>query len=152
MRALADQFLGAHRKRWLGTRPVIEHRLIPSPQDLESLEKRIGCCLPADMRFWLTTVGFCHVDDELSIRSEWFRTLDQGHLKGAVMFAQDTLGSFYAFVPDDGRIVFFARSQPGYAVLSADFRGFLQQLAACDFNVLNWVDSIPLMPYDWSQE
>ena len=125
---------------------------MPSPQDLNSLEQRIGCRLPADMRFWLTTIGFCDIGDELSIRPEWFCAVDQGHLKGAVMFAQDTLGSFYAFVPDDGRIVFFARFQHGYAELSEDFRGFLQQLAACDFNVLHWVGTIPLMPYDWSQQ
>lgn len=149
MQDLVDRFLSARRKRWLGTRPIVEHRAVPSEQDLASLEGRLGCALPSDMRAWLSTVGFSNIDDDLSLRAEWFRQVDQGHLKGAVLFAQDTLGGFYGFAPADGRIVFFARFEPGYAVLAENFREFLQQLAARDFKVLEWVDSMTLMPYEW---
>lgn len=115
MQDLADRCLLARRKRWLRTRPVVAQRALPSERELLSLEQRIGCALPSDLRGWLSIVGFCDIDDELSFRAEWFDALDPGHLAGAVLFAQDILGRFYGFMPTDGRIVFFARS-PGRAM------------------------------------
>ncbi|ARN21824.1 hypothetical protein A4W93_19050 [Piscinibacter gummiphilus] len=150
MQDLADRYLLARRKRWFRTRPVVAQRGLPSERELLSLEQRIGCALPSDLRAWLSTVGFCDIDDELSFRAEWFNALDPGQLAGAVLFAQDILGRFYGFMPTDGRIVFFARSEPGLAVLATNFREFLQQLADRDFNVVDWADSVELTPYQWN--
>jgi len=150
MKDLADRCLLARRKRWLRTRPVVAQRALSSERELLALEQRIGCALPSDLRAWLSIVGFCDIDDELSFRAEWFNAPDPGHLAGAVLFAQDILGRFYGFMPTDGRIVFFARSEPGHAVLATNFREFLQQLADRDFKVVDWVDSVELKPYQWN--
>lgn len=151
MQDLASRFLSARRRRLIGSRPIVDHRVIPSEQDVLSLEQKVGSALPDDMRGWLFNVGFCNIDDDLSIRPEWFRPVEQGHLRGAVLFAQDTLGSFYGFVPSDGRVVFFARYEPAFTVLAPTFRGFLEQIAAHDFKVLEWVESLALAPYEWQQ-
>jgi hypothetical protein len=114
MQDLADRFLAARRKGWLRSRPILEQCVVPSEHDLHALEEATGCSLPLDMRAWLAIIGFCNVDDDLSFRPEWFRRVDEGQLEGALLFAQDTLGNFYGYVPADGSIVFFSRSEPGF--------------------------------------
>ncbi|WP_158290307.1 SMI1/KNR4 family protein [Ramlibacter sp. WS9] len=119
---------------------------------MHTLEEAAGCSLPSDMRAWLAIVGFCNVDDDLSFRPEWFRRIDQGQLKGALLFAQDTLGNFYGHVPADGSIVFFSRAEPAFAVLASSFRDFLECLESRQFKVMEWVESLTLAPYDWQAD
>jgi SMI1/KNR4 family protein SUKH-1 len=149
MQDLADRFLAARRKGWLRSRAILEHCAVPSENEVHALEEATGCSLPLDMREWLAIVGFCNVDDDLSFRPEWFRRIDQGQLEGALLFAQDTLGNFYGYVPADGSIVFFSRSEPAFAVLAPSFRGFLERLESRNFKVMEWVESLTLASYDW---
>ncbi|HSV48107.1 MAG TPA: SMI1/KNR4 family protein [Ramlibacter sp.] len=147
---MADYFLAASRKDWFRSRPVLENCAVPGEQEVAALEESIGCSLPADMRSWLTIVGFCNIDDDLSFRPEWFRRIEDGQLKGSVLFAQDTLGNFYGYVPAEGAIVFFSRSEPAYAVLAPSFREFLGSLQKRDYKIMDWVESLTLAPYEWN--
>jgi hypothetical protein len=147
---LATSFLTARRKGWLRSSAVVTDRKVLSAADVEALESSLGCLIPGDMREWLMTVGFCTLDDQLNFQSHWFKRIDQGHLAGAVIFAQDELGSFYAYLPDSGRVVYFARSEPAYAVLAESFGEFLEQLQGKDYQVVNWVESLKLLPYEWN--
>jgi hypothetical protein len=150
MRDLANRFLSARRKGWLRTRPVVTDRNVPTAADLSELAARVGCSVPDDMREWLAIVGFCTIDDDLNFQPVWFRRIDEGHLSGAIFFAQDTLGNFYGFVPADRRIVCFSRSEPGCATLAVSFLEFLECLEARDYKILDWVDSMPFVPYEWA--
>lgn len=90
------------------------------------------------------------LDDDISFRSEWLTKIERGVFKGAVQFAQDILGNFYAFAPQDGRVVYFSRSTPEYAVLAPDFNSFLKELERRNFKILEWTESIELSPCDWN--
>jgi hypothetical protein len=122
---------------------------IPSAHEVGALEAKVGVTLPADMRRWLKLVGFCNFGDELSFRAGWFNRVEQGHLAGSVLFAQDELGAFLAFVPESGEVVYFSRSEPGYAALAPSFEAFLEQLESRNYKLGDWVDSLILKPYEW---
>jgi hypothetical protein len=149
MQDLADRFFAARRKGLFRSHPVLENCVVPSSGDVAALEEAGKFTLPADMRAWLAIVGFCTLNDELSFRPEWFRRVEAGVLKGALMFAQDSLGNFYGYVPADGTIVFFSRSEHGYAVLAPSFRGFLEGLETRHLKVTEWAESLNLAAYDW---
>ena len=121
-----------------------------SDAEIFELESKLGRPIPDDMREWLTTVGFCTFNEELNFQKGWFRRVEVGHLKGAVIFGQDELGSHYAFIPESGRIIYFAREEPAYAVLAESFGNFLEQFEARDFRLVDWVGTLPLLPYDWN--
>jgi hypothetical protein len=115
-----------------------------------AVESRLGRKVPAPLKSWLALVGYGDADQALSFRSEWLERVDEGELKGALRFAQDVLGNFYAFAPDNERIVFFSRSEPAYAVLAPSFEAFLGELERRDFKIVDWVESLELAPYAWS--
>jgi hypothetical protein len=81
--------------------------------------------------------------------AEWFKPVESGSLRGAVLFAQDILGDFLAFVPSNGSIVFFSRSAPEHSVLAANFGAFMQELERRDFKTMQWVESVAREPYAW---
>ncbi len=137
-------------KGWWRSRPFLEDCDIPSAQDVRELEAKVDAALPSDMRRWLELVGFCNFGDELSLRACWFCRVEQGQLAGSVLFAQDQLGDFLAFVPATGEIVFFSRSEPGYASLAPSFEAFLERLESRDYQLGEWVDSLILHPYAWN--
>ena len=149
MRALAERLLTRTRKKWFRTRQLFESYAPVSAADLERVEQEVGSNLPADLRDWLLAVGYGDIDESLSFRYEWFRSFEQGHLKGAVFFAQDDLGNFYAYLPSDESIIFFYRSAPEYAVLAPSFRSFMEELEGRDFELGEWVDSLATLPYPW---
>ncbi|MEK8035049.1 SMI1/KNR4 family protein [Ideonella sp. DXS29W] len=119
-----------------------------SEADIELVERHIETELPQDLKAWLLAVGYGDLDEALSFRSEWFKKVEQGELKGAVVFAQDELGNFYGFLAS-GAIVFFSRSAPEYAVLASGFASFMAELEARDFKVVQWAGSVPALPYAW---
>jgi len=148
MQALADRIVSKTRKDWLRTRPVFRPFKPVDLLEVERVETKVGARLPEDLRAWLQAVGYGDVDDVLSFRYDWFHTIDQGHRKGAVIFAQDELGNFYAFTPEDGAIHFFARSSPEYVTVAPTFQAFMEELERRDFKLLQWMDSLALVPYD----
>jgi hypothetical protein len=150
MTHLAERYLAARRKGWLRSRLVVTDRKVPTPGQLAELEGQIGCALPQEMQEWLAIVGFCTIDDDLNFQPVWFRRVEEGHLRGAVIFGQDTLGNFYGFVPIDHRVVLFFRSEPSYAVLAGGFKEFLAKVEAHDFKVLELSDAQVRMPYEWA--
>lgn len=148
MLALANRTLSKNRKNWLRSRPVFHTFKPVDLQELERVETKVGARLPEDLRAWLQAVGYGDVDEVLSFRYDWFHTIDQGHRKGAVIFAQDELGNFYAFTSEDGAIHFFARSSPEYVTVAPTFQAFMEELERRDFKLLQWMDSLALIPYD----
>jgi hypothetical protein len=149
MRALVDRLLAARRKGWLGTRPVFESYRPVTPEQLAALEAAEGVEFPTHFKEFLFAAGFGDVDEELSFRAEWCKPVENGTLKGAVLFAQDTLGNFYGFVPKGGGIVFFSRSEPGYAIVSPSFPDFMEELERRHYKILDWMQTLALDPYEW---
>jgi hypothetical protein len=150
VRDIADRLLERRRKVWFRSKPLFEPYAPASASDIAALEENLGVALPSSLAAWLATVGFGDIDEELSFRAEWFSVVDNGQLKGVVLFAQDTLGNFYGYHPLDERIVFFSRAEPGYAVLAQNFRGFLEELERRDWKIMEWVGPMPLLPYEWA--
>jgi len=148
MKALAERVLSKTRKSWLRTRPVFRPFKPVDLAELERVEGKTGARLSEDLRAWLLAVGYGDVDDVLSFRYDWFHTIGQGNRKGAVSFAQDQLGNFYAFTPDDGSILHFARSSPEYITVAPTFRAFMEELERRDFKLNEWMDSLAMLPYD----
>lgn len=148
MQALAARILNKTRKTWLRTRPVFRSFNPVDELELQRVEHRVGTQLPEGLRAWLLAAGYGDVDDVLSFRYDWFHTIEEGHRKGAVIFAQDELGNFYAFTSEDGAIHFFARSSPEYATVAPSFQAFMEELERRDFKLLQWMDSLALLPYD----
>ena len=113
-------------------------------------EARVGRALPEDLKSFLSLVGFGDVGEDLGFRKEFFSSVEEGQFKEGTQFAQDILGNFYAFPPDDGRVLFFSRSEPGFTVLAPSFLAFLEELQRRDYKLIEWVDSVELSPYAWS--
>ena len=148
MHSLAQRILAKTRRNWLRTRPVFQPFKPVDQIELERVEAKVGARLPEDLRAWLLAVGYGDVNDVLSFRYDWFHTIDQGHRSGAVIFAQDELGNFFAFTPEDGAIHFFARSSPEYVTVAPSLRAFVEELERRDFKLLEWMDTLALLPYD----
>jgi hypothetical protein len=149
LRDVIDRMLKARRRSWIRSRPVFEPYAPVTLWDLGRVQASVGAALPAELREFLVAVGFGDVGEELSFRAEWFRPVESGELKGAVLFAQDISGNFYAYVPNDGRIVFFSRSEPGCAIVAANFREFVEELEHRGYKLLEWVSQVSLEPYAW---
>ena len=149
MRNLVARVLAKTRKRWFKTRPIFEAYKPVPPAELERIEQKVGTVLPADMKEWLLSAGYGDIDESLSFRYEWFSQVEQGDLRGAVRFAQDELGNFYAYSPKDGNIVFFSRSSPEYAAVAPSFLAFMEELERRDFRIETWMASLPRALYRW---
>jgi hypothetical protein len=147
MEPLFSRVLSARRKRLFGSKPLFQP--YKPATDIESVEARVGALLPASLRAWLVAAGYGDIDEALSFRSEWFDSIDRGELQGHVMFAQDDLGNFYSFSPNDGTIHFICRSAPEFAVLATNFAAFLAELEHRDFRLKEWTDSLKAQPYSW---
>lgn len=148
MQALANRIVARTRKSWLRERALFRPFMPVDLVELERVETKVGARLPEDLRAWLQAVGYGDVDDVLSFRYDWFHAIGEGHLNGAIIFAQDELGNFYAFTSEDGAIHFFARSSPEYVTVALTFQAFMEELERRDFNLLEWMDSLALLPYD----
>jgi len=149
MRELAERLLASTRREWFRSKPVFEPYKPITEASLSELEHELNAKLPEDLKGWLVLVGYGDVNEDLSFRREWFKTVEQGVLAGAVIFAQDILGNFYTYLPSNGRIVFFSRSAPEYACVSPSFRAFMEELESRSYKILEWVESLPASPYNW---
>ena len=150
MQAIVARLLSAKRKAWLRSKPMFEPYANVSEAELDQLQHKLGCHLPESLRAWLLELGYGDINDELSFRSEWFSVIDRGELQGHVFFAQDDLGNFYSVGPADGRVHFVCRSAPEYALMAHGFQVFMEELERLDYQVVQWAESLPALPYDWS--
>jgi len=150
MGAIARRFLSARRKQLFGSKAIFEHYHQVRESELLEVEHKLQIPIPSNLRMWLLLVGYGDVAEELSFRAEWFKPVNFGALKGSALFAQDILGNFYSFDSINGNIYFFSRSAPEYALLAPDFRSFMEELERRDFKVLEWVNSLSVLPYNWT--
>ncbi len=150
MQDIADRVVAQSRKGLLRSRPLFEPHCSVSAADITQVESQVEASLPKDLKAWLLAVGYGDIDESLSFRSEWFKKVEQGHLKGAVLVAQDILGNYYGFLPQSSAIVFFSRSTPEYAILASSFASFMAQLESHDFKIIRWVESVRTLPYAWN--
>ena len=109
----------------------------------------MGCQLPESLRSWLLLAGYGDINQELSLREEWFSVVDRGQLKGHVFFAQDILGNLYSFSPVDGGIHYVCRSSPEYAFMAENFSVFLEQLERRSFKLEEWTNGLGVIEYEW---
>lgn len=149
MHELAARLLSQTRNKWFRRRPLWEASQPVTASEVERIEAKVGVPLPQDLEAWLLAVGYGDVDETLSFRYEWFQAVERGQLRGSVVFAQDDLGNFYAYLPNDGSIWFFKRSEPKYAAVCSSFRAFMEELERRDFRLDQWMDSLPCAPYRW---
>lgn len=145
---LARTVLSASRKKWLGSKLVFKPHAKVTPEELKSLEGKIGASVPNQLYHWLKLVGYGDVGEELSFRKEWFVTLETGPLNGGVRFAQDILGNFYAF-DSFGTIYYLSRSEPVFAAISNDFLDFLSELVRRNYKLVDWIDTLETKRYEW---
>jgi hypothetical protein len=149
MDTLAKIVLSGTRKSLLRRSPVFKLHARISPNDLLALERSIGANLPGDLRAWLLAVGYGDLDDELSFRKEWVAPIRRGQLKGGLIFAQDSLGNFYAYGAPHDQIYYLARSDSVFAPIAASFLGFMQELVSRDYKLADWMDALEAQKYDW---
>lgn len=149
MHDLAERLLKRTRKSFFRKRPLFEPNVAVDQTELDRIEHKLGSRIPQDLREWLLVMGYGNVDDVLSIQADWLHPVERGHLKGAAIFGQDDLGNFYAYLPSDGRIVYFSRSSHEYAVLAPNFLSFMEELERRDFKLGEWVDHVAALPYGW---
>lgn len=145
---LSKAVLSATRKGLFRDRPIFKVHASVSHDELSSLERKVGVSIPAYLCDWLLAVGYGDIDEELSLREEWFAPIEKGELFGGGRFAQDVLGNFYAF-DSSGRIYFLSRSEPVFAVMAEDFLEFVGELARRDYKLGEWIDTLETKQYDW---
>lgn len=149
MREITERILHKTRSKWFRVRPIFEPFQPVDASEIERIEIKVGCALPHELKAWLLAVGYGDVDEVLSFRYEWFHVIDKGHLTGSVIFAQDNLGSFYAYSGENGNIHYFERSSANYATVAPNFGVFMEQLEQRDFKLSEWMDTLELLPYEW---
>ena len=137
----------ATRRAWLGRKPVWRHHAATSIEELRSVGQRLQLAIPEDLVQFLLELGFGDINAELSFRKEWLTKVQSGPLVGHMIFAQDDRGNFYTADPESGAIYFLSRSEFSYCRLASHFGHFLEQAAARSFNVVEWAESQPLVPY-----
>ncbi|MHA6885355.1 hypothetical protein [Ralstonia pseudosolanacearum] len=144
----AKTVLSASRKGLFRRRSVFKAYARVLPDELRSLERKIGIPVPIYLCDWLLAVGYGDIDEGLSFRKEWFAPIEKGQLKGGARFAQDILGNFYAF-DSSGRIYFLSRSEPVFAAMSKDFLEFVGELIRRDYKLGEWIDTLETQGYEW---
>ena len=150
MRELVEHLRASERKGWFRARPIWQPYKVASEDDLQLAVEKAGTALPDDLVLFLRALGFGDIaDDDLSFRLEWFHPVESGSLKGAALFAQDGLGNFYAFVPPENRIVFFARREHVYADIADSFEAFLRELQQRDYQLFDWIRDLKVTAYEW---
>ncbi len=144
MRDVAARMLKVSRRKWFQTRPSFRPHKPVTSEEIAAIEARDGLSLPDDLKGWLLEVGYGDVDETLSFRSEWFCAIEQGEFVGDLVFAQDDVGNFYSFTPDDGKVVFLSRSGDGYAIVATSFSAFMEELEHRNYQLEKWTSSLAL--------
>jgi len=149
MKEIATRILTAKHKRLLLSKPVFKLYESVSITELTDIEKRLNIYFPPALRAWYLRAGFGDIDDVLSFRKEWLSVIDRGALKDHVIFAQDDLGNFFSFSPEDGQIHYLCCSTPEYGLIASDFAAFLDEFVSRSYQLEGWVGSINTTHYDW---
>lgn len=147
MRDLTARILSGTRKSLFSTAPLFDAYEAVLPSEIERIEQKVRAGLPEDLKVWLLSAGYGDIAQTLSFRYDWFSKVQQGHLREAVIFAQDDLGNFYAYSQPEGRIIFFPRSSPEYADVAPSFPVFMEEFERRSFKLIEWMDSLPWLPY-----
>lgn len=137
----------ATRKGLLRRKPMWEQHAAVSAAELRQIGQRVGAQVPDDLVAFLEEFGFGNINDELSLRREWLAQVDLGPLKGHLVFAQDDRGNLYTTESTTGAIHYLDRFEPGYCRLASNFREFLQEALAREFEILAWAEAQTLAPY-----
>ncbi len=145
--ALAARILAMRTSGFLRSRPVFKLHRAVTESDLLSIEAKLKIALPSDLSSWLLEAGFGDIADQLSFRADWLCRLGEGDLRGAVVFAQDELGNFYAYSPGATSVIVLLRSSPQCASLAPDFTAFMEELERRKFELEPWVNSLVFKPY-----
>ena len=146
MKKLIDTILADKRKRFLIKKPVYQTSSRVSEMDLFRIAKKLDCKLSVGLSKWLLSAGYGDIENSLSFREEWFCLLEDGPLKGKVVFAQDDKANTYAYDPKDGAIYFI--SKDGFARLANSFTEFLNELVKRNYNLAAWRDSLQLQHHN----
>lgn len=144
MDEITKTILSAKRKKFLRSRPVFVRYATVSEAELFHLATGLNFKFALSLSRWLRLAGYGDIDEILSFRKEWFSVLNGGALDGHVSFAQDVSGNRYAFNPVDGSIYYI--QSPGHIAVrvSDDFPAFLQELIRRDYQLKDWMDSLPV--------
>ncbi|WP_431260870.1 SMI1/KNR4 family protein [Roseateles chitinivorans] len=148
IRTLSVKIMEARQQRLFRKAPVFRRYSAVSSEDLMALQQTVGSDLPAQLLEWLGHVGYGDLGDELSFREGWFTRISTGELTGAVIFAQDILGSFYA-VDAMGRVYYFPRFESTFAFVADHFQSFMEELVRRDYKLIAWMDTLKTAPYAW---
>jgi hypothetical protein len=148
LRELAETVSLARRKGMFRQRQVFAPYANTSASELQQMQVDLGRELPNAFNEWLLTLGFGDINEELSFRREWVAPIERGQLEGAVRFAQDIEGNFYAF-DDRGRVYFLSRSEPVFALVAEDFPHFVEELVRRNYDLMEWIRSLSTEKYDW---
>ena len=140
MKAIFRRIITAKRSSFFHSKLLFEpYGLVPN---ISSIEVKIATPLPEALRAWLEYAGYGDINDVLSVRSDWFHTINQGVMEGHVIFAQDDMGNFYSFSSKDGSISFISRCEQRAVSIANNFLAFLEEFERRDFNLIEWVNSM----------
>jgi len=143
MDEIAKIILSAKRRRFLRSRPVFERFAPVSEEELFRLATELNFKFALGLSKWLLLAGYGDIDETLSFRKDCFSVIDDEPLNGHVSFAKDTFGNRYAFNPKDGSIYYIGPPAQAVARISDNFSSFLQELIRRDYQLKEWVGSIP---------
>ena len=141
---LIDTILAGKRRRFLAKHPIYHTSSRATEMELFQIAQNLNCKLTPGLSKWLLTAGYGDIEHSLSFRKDAFCLLSDGPLQGVVVFAHDDQDNIYAYDPEDGAIYFVSSSDKGYARLTDDFCGFLQELVKRDYDLATWRDSLTL--------
>ena len=143
MDEIAKAILSAKRKRFLRSRPVFERVAPVSEAELFRVARGLNFRFPLGLSKWLLMAGYGDIDQTLGFRENLFSVIDGEPLSGHVAFAQDVSGNRYAFNPQDGSVYYIKSPDLAVARISDDFPSFLRELARRDYQLQEWMASLP---------
>jgi len=143
MDEIAKTILSAKRRRFLRSHPVFERHAPVSEADLFRLATGLNFKFALGLSKWLRLAGYGDIDAALIFREDYFSVINGGALDGHVSFAQDTAGNRYAFNPKDGSIYYICHPGQSAARIADDFPSFLQELIRRDYQLKEWMNSLP---------
>ena len=144
MDEIAKTILSAKRRKFLRSRPVFERHAPVSEAELFRLATGLNFKFATGLAKWLLLAGYGNIDETLTFREGCFSVIDGEPLCGLVSFAQDVTGNRYAFNPKDGGIYCIRPPEQVAARISDSFPSFMQELIRRDYQLKEWMDSIPV--------
>ena len=140
---ITNTILSAKRRRFLRSQPVFERYAPATEAELYRLATGLNFRFVLGLSKWLRQAGYGDIDGALSFREGYFSVIEGGTQNGYVMFAQDNAGNHYAFNPENGSIHFISHASQHTTQISADFLSFLQELVKRDYQLAEWINTLP---------